>query len=183
MRWNWTWPTPTSASRAGRHLQGKRRSLQRMGARLMRSKRTAQPKEINAMGRPPITLRPEQVHEVETLAALLNQDQIADYFGIARNTFRAICAREPEVGERYKRGKAKAIAHVANGLLQKARAGDTTSAIFYLKTQAGWRETKVMEHGFEQCDAEPAGLDVNLLSDAALSEIIAVSDEQKRKWE
>jgi len=87
---------------------------------------------------------------VETLAALLNQDQIADYFGIARNTFRAICERDEEVFERYKRGKAKAIAHVANGLLQKARAGDTTSAIFYLKTQAGWRETAAVEHSGPQ---------------------------------
>lgn len=98
------------------------------------------------MGRPPITLSDAQTLEVETLAALLNQDQIADYFGICRNTFRAICERDPEVGARYKRGKAKAIAHVANGLLQKARSGDTTSSIFYLKTQAGWRETATLEH-------------------------------------
>lgn len=98
------------------------------------------------MGRPPIMLTEDQVREVETLAALLNQDQIADYFGIARNTFRAICARDEEVAARYKRGKAKAIAHVAHGLLQKARSGDTTSAIFYLKTQAGWRETVGLDH-------------------------------------
>ena len=92
------------------------------------------------MARPRIILSEDQCREVETLAALLNQDQIADYFGIARNTFRAICDRDEEVLARYKRGKAKAIAHVANGLLQNARAGDTTSAIFYLKTQAGWRD-------------------------------------------
>lgn len=41
------------------------------------------------MGRPQITLDPDQVREVETLAALLNQDQIADCLGIARNTFAA----------------------------------------------------------------------------------------------
>ncbi len=98
------------------------------------------------MGRPRITLTPDQVREVETLAALLNQDQIADYLGIGRTTFHAICARDPEVLERYKRGKAKAIAHVANGLLQKARSGCTTSSIFYLKTQAGWRETAGLVH-------------------------------------
>ena len=92
------------------------------------------------MARPAIMLSPDQVQEVETLAALLNQDQIADYFGVSRTTFRAICARDDEVSVRYKRGKAKAIAHVANGLLQKARTGDTTSMIFYLKTQAFWRE-------------------------------------------
>lgn len=98
------------------------------------------------MARPRCTLTEDQVREVETLAALLNQDQIADYFCISRGTFLAICDREPDVLERYKRGKAKAIAHVANGLLQKARSGCTTSSIFYLKTQAGWRETSNVEH-------------------------------------
>jgi hypothetical protein len=52
----------------------------------------------------------------------------------------------PTLAERYKRGKAKAIAHVARGLLQKARSGDTVSSIFFLKTQAGWRETDRLEH-------------------------------------
>jgi DNA-binding XRE family transcriptional regulator len=98
------------------------------------------------MGRPPIKLSEDQTREVETLAALLTQEQIADYLGIARNTFRAICDRDAKVSARYKRGKARAIAHVANGLLTKARAGDTTSAIFYLKTQAGWREKAEVEH-------------------------------------
>lgn len=102
------------------------------------------------MGRPPITLTQTQCNEVETLAALLSQEQIADYFGIACNTFRAICDRDEEVLARYKKGKAKAIAHVANGLLQKARSGDTASSIFYLKTQAGWRETAAIEHSGPQ---------------------------------
>ena len=98
------------------------------------------------MPQKPIELSEVQRAEVETLAALLNQDQIADYLGVSRTTFKAICARDPDIACRYKRGKAKAIAHVANGLLQKARGGDTTSMIFYLKTQAGWRETDRLEH-------------------------------------
>jgi hypothetical protein len=111
------------------------------------------------MARPTITLTDDQVREVETLAALLNQDQIADYFGISRTTFKAIRERDAEVAVRYKRGKARAIAHVANGLLQKARAGDTTSSIFYLKTQAGWRE---------QAPPEDMGNDYAGLSDQEL---------------
>jgi len=98
------------------------------------------------MPRRPIELTETQRQEVETLAALLSQAQIADYLGIGRTTFQSILGRDPDVAERYKRGKAKAIAHVANGLLQKARSGDTTSMIFYLKTQAGWRETDRLEH-------------------------------------
>ena len=92
-------------------------------------------------GRPRKELTDEQRGEVETLAALLTQDQIADYFGITRPTFAAMMERDADISLRYKRGKSKAIGSVARGLLQKARDGDTASAIFYLKTQAGWRET------------------------------------------
>lgn len=54
--------------------------------------------------------------------------------------------RQSEVRERYKKGKAKAIGAVAQGLLQQARDGNTTAAMFYLKTQAGWRETQQIDH-------------------------------------
>ena len=100
----------------------------------------------NKGGQPQKTLTPDQVAEVATLAAVLSQEQIADYFGISRPTFAAICERQPEVLLQYKKGKARAIGTVAKGLLQKARDGDTASAIFYLKTQAGWKETNVQEH-------------------------------------
>jgi len=43
----------------------------------------------NKGGQPPKTFTQEQVAEVSTLAAVLSQEQIADYFGIARSTFAA----------------------------------------------------------------------------------------------
>jgi hypothetical protein len=92
------------------------------------------------------TLDDKQRGEVETLAAVLTTAQMADYFGIGRTTFFAIMEREPEIAARYKRGKARAIGAIAQNLIQKARGGDTTSMIFYLKTQAGWRETAAIEH-------------------------------------
>ena len=100
----------------------------------------------NPGGRPRKELTQEQKIQVEALAACLSQEQIADYFGITRPTFAAIIERDEEVSLRYKRGKAQAISDVAGGLLQMAKAGDTASAIFYLKTQAGWRETQKLEH-------------------------------------
>lgn len=100
----------------------------------------------NKGGRPPIVLDEEQVAQVEALGAVLSLEQIADYFGIGRNTFTDIMKRQPEVAERYKRGKARAIGSVANGLLQRAQAGDTASAIFYLKTQARWTERQEVAH-------------------------------------
>ena len=110
----------------------------------------------NKGGQPPKTLTTEQVAEVSTLAAVLNQDQIADYFGISRPTFAAICERQPEVFLQYKKGKARAIGTVAKGLLQKAREGDTASAIFYLKTQAGWKETQVIDNKSTDGSMSPA---------------------------
>ena len=124
------------------------------------------------MGRKPIELTDEQKGEVETLGALLNQDQIADYLGISRTTFQAMLLRDPGIAERYKRGKAKAIAHVARGLLQKARSGDTVSSIFFLKTQAGWCETAKVEHS-GGTSLEVRQLDTTLLSDTTLAELMA----------
>ncbi|MGB1192856.1 MAG: hypothetical protein ACPG3T_08015, partial [Pseudomonadales bacterium] len=54
--------------------------------------------------------------------------------------------RNPAILERYKKGRAKAKGSIAGGLLKKARAGDTASQIFYLKTQCGWRETQHLDH-------------------------------------
>ena len=94
------------------------------------------------MGRRTLALTPVQAAEVETLAAVLSTEQIADYFGIGRRTFYAMMERDEEIAARYKKGRARAVGAIAQGLLQRARGGDTTSAIFYLKTQAGWREAK-----------------------------------------
>jgi carbohydrate-selective porin OprB len=48
--------------------------------------------------------------------------------------------RDDDVSAAYKRGRTKAIGSVAQALIQQAQAGNTTAMIFYLKTQAGWRE-------------------------------------------
>ena len=87
------------------------------------------------------TLTEKQKAEVETLAAFLSIEQMADYFGCSERHMQNIMERDETIRASYKRGKAKAIGKVAQGLLQKALAGDTTSSIFYLKTQARWRET------------------------------------------
>jgi len=92
-------------------------------------------------GRPPVVFTEEQVAQVEALAAVLSKAQMADYFNIGENTLRSVEERQPEVLEAYKRGKSKAIAGVASNLLSQARNGNMSAAMFYLKTQGGWRET------------------------------------------
>lgn len=94
------------------------------------------------MARPRKTLTPDQVKEVETLAAVLNQEQIADYFGMSHDTLKRMCDRDESVLRAYKRGKAKAIGSIGGNLISQAKAGNVSAAIFYLKTQAGWKETQ-----------------------------------------
>ena len=99
----------------------------------------------NKGGRPMIEFNEEQKKEVETLAAVLSTEQIADYFGISRRVFFDILERDEEVSALYKKGKARAVGFVAQNLIQKARSGDLGAQIFYLKTQAGWKETQRVE--------------------------------------
>ena len=91
-------------------------------------------------GRPPVVFDDAKVAQVEALAAVLSKAQMADYFGICENTFREVEDRQPEVSEAYQKGRGKAIAGVGSNLLTQARNGNVSAAIFYLKTQAGWRE-------------------------------------------
>ena len=101
-------------------------------------------------GRPPVVFDEAQTAQVEALAAVLSKGQMADYFGISETTLRQIEERQPEVFEAYKRGKAKAIGNVAKNLIQQAQTGNIAAAIFYLKTQAGWKESKEEERELPQ---------------------------------
>ena len=104
-------------------------------------------KEKDKGGRPPVVLTDEQIIELQALSAVLNKNQLADYFGVSHVTLLAIEKRQPEVSLSYKRGKAKAIASIGNNLISQASSGNTAAAIFYLKTQAGWRETQEDKSG------------------------------------
>ena len=97
------------------------------------------------MARPVIELDDDDKAAVRVLSQYLSKEQIADYLGISRPTFDAILERDEEVGSHYKKGKATAIQTVAKSLIQKAMSGNVTAAIFYLKTQAGWKETQQVD--------------------------------------
>lgn len=94
-------------------------------------------------GRQPTVFDEAQIAQVEALASVLTKGQMADYFGITEKTFREVEKRQPDVSTAYKRGKGKAIAGVGSNLIAQARKGNVSAAIFYLKTQAGWKEDQV----------------------------------------
>ena len=93
-------------------------------------------------GRPIIELTSEEINQLEALAAVLTKGQIADYFSISETTLRAIEERQPEVSDAYKKGRVKQCASMGSNLIQLAKKGNVAANIFYLKTQAGWREAE-----------------------------------------
>jgi len=107
--------------------------------------------QFPVIGKPLIVFNEEQIGTVEELATVLTKSQIADYMGICANTFRAIEERQPEVARAFRAGKSRAIDNVASNLISQALEGNTTAAMFYLRTQAGWtenayNETKQTQH-------------------------------------
>ena len=97
-------------------------------------------------GRPEIVLTTSQMEELKLLSPYLTLQQIADHLGISQSTFQRMKKRNPEILTIYKQGKAKMIAKISQGLIQKAMAGCKTREIFVLKTQGGWKETNINEH-------------------------------------
>ena len=112
---------------------------------------------------------PEQRHIVQLHATIgTPQEDIAKVIGIDPKTLRLHYRDELDLAS------AKANAVVGGALFNKAKAGDTTAMIFWMKTRAGWKETAVVEH------TGPAGgpvlIDTTKLSPEAMRELLAASE-------
>ena len=98
------------------------------------------PDEPHTGGRPRIEFSADQVEQIEKLAAVLSQEQVCDFFGITEKTLRARMYDDPAVGSAWARGRAKAVAKVGSGVLQRAIAGDPQAAQLFLTRIGGWSE-------------------------------------------
>ena len=97
------------------------------------------------MGRKKVELTEEQIIQFKALACFLSLDQIADYFEMTRKTLGRIRHDDESIDTLYKSSKQRGNARVGQALLKSALEGNTTAQIFYLKTQAGWKETTINE--------------------------------------
>ena len=94
--------------------------------------------------------------QVESLTANnLTQEQIAAALGISESTLHKRKKENTEFTAAIKRGKAKGIALVTNKLMESIKGGNMTAMIFFLKTQAGWRETSAQEEENKEAKNNP----------------------------
>lgn len=111
---------------------------------------------MGARGPKPWEPSDEERRRIRLYAGLgMTQEQIAVLIGKCVDTLAKACRNELDMG------KAETLAKVAGTLVQKALNGDTTSAIFYLKTQGGWKETTL--HGSDPDNPLPDGFRVTLV--------------------
>lgn len=123
---------------------------------------TPKPKKKAAKrtGRPPFQATDEQRYSVGLMAAIgLPQDQIAAALEISPPTLRKHFKLELATG------RTRTITKVADSLVRQALAGNITAAIFYLKTQAGWKESQRVE--VEEVTGERVESPDRALSEAA----------------
>jgi len=95
-----------------------------------------------AGGRPPLNPTPEDRELVEKMSG----------FGVPFAQIAALVCGGIDIQTLQKHfevelvtGKAKANSKVGQTLFQKVMDGDTTAAIWWSKTQMGWKETKTVE--------------------------------------
>ena len=105
--------------------------------------------EPKKVGRPPHLLDADTQKQVYELSKVgTRYEDIATMLSISADTLTKYYPEE------LKKGRIEANAVIAGTLYEKAKSGDTTSMIFWLKSRAQWKETQKHEHGGDP-DGEP----------------------------
>lgn len=82
--------------------------------------------------------------KIESYAALgLTREQVAHNLGFSFKTWTRY-NKDGSLEEAYQKGKSKGISVIANALYKKAKEGNTTAQIFFLKCN-GWKEESAVE--------------------------------------
>jgi hypothetical protein len=96
--------------------------------------------ENNDVGRPPFIKKEEDAKLVEALTiAGVTQTLIAQIVKISEPTLRKNFRKELDTS------KARANAVISQALFKKAKDGNVVAQIFWIKTQAGWKEKNYHE--------------------------------------
>jgi hypothetical protein len=87
-------------------------------------------------------ITPEFLAKVEVLSECgFTRDQMHWYFGLSNDTWSECLYLSPELQIAVKRGLTHRIEIAVGKLWEKVIAGNLSAIVFFLKTQARWRET------------------------------------------
>src|SRR5690625_2528405 len=125
-------------------------------------------KKTSSPGAPPHvpTRATRELVQLHTMVGT-RQEAIASIIGIDPKTLRKHYRDELD------QSKAKANATIGGALFNKAKSGDTAAMIFWMKTQAGWRETTAIDNSSSDGSMTPKDT-----GDAVLAAIKAQHDTE-----
>jgi hypothetical protein len=89
-----------------------------------------------------------QTVQLHTMVGTIQED-VARVLGIDAKTLRKHYRDELDLS------RAKANATIGGALFNKAKTGDTAAMIFWMKTQAGWKESTNVDHTTNGKDMRP----------------------------
>jgi hypothetical protein len=124
------------------------------------------------MSRPPHEPTAAQRQLVQLHATIgTQQSVIASILGIDPKTLRL------HYREELDHAMAQANATIGGALFNKAKSGDTTAMIFWMKTRAGWKERHEVEHTSPDGSMSPkAGIDLSKAPAEFLEWLVAQND-------
>jgi len=98
-----------------------------------------------------------QTVQLHTMVGTIQED-VARVLGIDAKTLRKYYRDELDLS------KAKSNATIGGALFNKAKGGDTSAMIFWMKTQAGWREKTDINHGSDDGSMTPSPTRIELVA-------------------
>lgn len=93
------------------------------------------------MAKTGLIITPEIIAEIEEMSGNgLTEQQIHRYYGLGHTYWNKLKKLNKDVRRAVWKGKSSTIKFVAGCVMDRIRAGDLVAMMFYLKTQAHWRE-------------------------------------------
>lgn len=104
-------------------------------------------KGINRKGSRKTLYRDEMMHEAYKLGALgLTFEELCVFWNVGHATLIRYCHKYPQLKQQIVKGRKESDLTVIQSVLDQARKGNMTAAIFWLKNRCGWRDAYGMEH-------------------------------------
>jgi hypothetical protein len=106
--------------------------------------KTSEVKAPHPGGRP-TTLTPQMMKQAESLAGYgFTMARMGEFWGVTEETVIEWAKKNKEFSESLKKGRQAAIVGITSSLYDKARAGDVTAMIFFLKNRAPdlWKDRR-----------------------------------------